>query len=65
MKCKGIIGTDESDAIFVHGYYFTEDLIGNLTLAEKAFLGALYRRPTDEELLYVNTALHHALFPLV
>ncbi|MEH6943310.1 hypothetical protein [Bacillus sp. JJ722] len=65
MKFEEIIGTHEPDAIYVHTYDFTEDLIGNLTLAEKAFLGAHYRRPTDEELLYVNMALHHALFPLV
>ncbi|MGG0177202.1 citryl-CoA lyase [Gottfriedia acidiceleris] len=57
MKFETNIGIAKPDKIFVHGYDLTEDLIGNITLVDMAFLGALHRRPTEEESKMLNACM--------
>jgi citrate synthase len=51
------IGISIPDKIYVHGYNLTEDLIGNITLADMAFLGAKHRKPTENESKMLNALL--------
>jgi citrate synthase len=51
------IGKSIPDKIYVHGYNLTEDLIGNITLADMAFLGAKHRKPTENESKMLNALL--------
>lgn len=57
MKFETKIGLSKPDAIYVHGYDLTEDLIGNVTLADMAFLGAKHRRPTEAESKMLNACM--------
>jgi citrate synthase len=57
MEFQTKIGKSTSDKIFIHGYDLTEDLIGNITLADMAFLGAKHRKPTEAESKMLNAAL--------
>lgn len=51
------IGVSEPDKIFVHGYDLTEELIGEITLADMAFLGAAHRKPTIYESKMLNACM--------
>lgn len=57
MKFETKVGSSKTDAIYVHGYDLTNDLIGNITLADMAFLGAAHRRPTEEESKMLNACM--------
>src|SRR5690606_23324383 len=57
MKFETRVGKSTPDKIFVHGYDLTEDLIGNITLADMAFLGAKHRKPTENESKMLNAIL--------
>ncbi|MFS0553823.1 citryl-CoA lyase [Brevibacillus sp. 179-C9.3 HS] len=57
MKFETNIGMSKPDAIYVHGYNLAEDLIGNITLADMAFLGAMHRRPTEAESKMLNACM--------
>ncbi|MGG1674372.1 citryl-CoA lyase [Neobacillus sp. NRS-1170] len=57
MKFETKIGLSKPNAIYVHGYDLTEDLIGEITLVDMAFLGALHRRPTHEESKMLNACM--------
>ncbi|CAI8871458.1 Citryl-CoA lyase [Brevibacillus sp. IT-7CA2] len=57
MKFETNIGMSKPDAIYVHGYNLTEDLIGHITLADMAFLGAMHRRPTEAESKMLNACM--------
>lgn len=57
MKFQTRIGKSAPDKIFIHGYDLTEDLIGNITLADMAFLGAKHRKPTENESKMLNALL--------
>ncbi|MEH6942299.1 citryl-CoA lyase [Bacillus sp. JJ722] len=57
MKFETKIGMSKPDAIYVHGYDLTEDLIGEITLVDMAFLGALHRRPTEAESRMLNACM--------
>ncbi|WP_085993070.1 citryl-CoA lyase [Oceanobacillus senegalensis] len=57
MEFKTQIGKSTTDNIYVHGYNLTEDLIGNITLADMAFLGAKHRKPTENESKMLNAIL--------
>ncbi|WP_370224892.1 citryl-CoA lyase [Cytobacillus sp.] len=57
MEFQTKIGKSATDKIFVHGYNLTEDLIGNITLADMAFLGAKHRKPTENESKMLNAVL--------
>ncbi|MBN8199886.1 citryl-CoA lyase [Bacillus sp. NTK034] len=57
MEFQTKIGKSSPDKIFVHGYNLTEDLIGNITLADMAFLGAKHRKPTENESKMLNAVL--------
>lgn len=57
MEFKTKIGKSTTNNIYVHGYNLTEDLIGNITLADMAFLGAKHRKPTDNESKMLNAIL--------
>ncbi|MEH7377182.1 citryl-CoA lyase [Neobacillus drentensis] len=57
MKFETKIGMSNPDAIYVHGYNLTDDLIGKITLADMALLGALHRRPTEEESKMLNACM--------
>ncbi|MDQ1002667.1 citrate synthase [Neobacillus niacini] len=57
MEFQTKIGKSTPDQIFVHGYNLTEDLIGNITLADMAFLGAKHRKPTENESKMLNAIL--------
>lgn len=57
MEFKTSIGKSTPDKIYVYGYDLTEDLIGNITLADMAFLGAKYRKPTENESKMLNAIL--------
>ncbi|MCM3180453.1 citryl-CoA lyase [Cytobacillus horneckiae] len=57
MKFETKIAMSKPDAIYVHGFNLTEDLIGNITLADMAFLGATHRRPTKEESKMLNACM--------
>ncbi|MCM2534254.1 citryl-CoA lyase [Neobacillus pocheonensis] len=57
MKFETKIGMSKSDAIYIHGYDLTEDLIGKITLADMAFIGATHRKPTQTESLMLNACM--------
>lgn len=57
MEFKTEIGTSTKDSISVYGYDLANDLIGNITLADMAFLGVKKRVPTDEESRMLNAVL--------
>ncbi|CAM3711974.1 citryl-CoA lyase [Aeromicrobium ponti] len=57
MEFQTKIGKSIPDKIYVHGYNLTEDLIGNITLADMAFLGAKHRKPTENESKMLNALL--------
>jgi citrate synthase len=57
MDFQTRIGKSTTDTIYVHGYNLTEDLIGNITLADMAFLGAKHRKPTENESKMLNAIL--------
>lgn len=57
MEFNTKIGMSTKDNIFVHGYNLTEDLVGEITLADMAFLGAKHRKPTQEESKMLNALL--------
>ncbi|MFC8683719.1 citryl-CoA lyase [Brevibacillus porteri] len=57
MEFQTNIGVSKSDKIYVHGYDLTEDLIGQITLADMAFLGAAHRKPTQNESKMLNACM--------
>jgi citrate synthase len=57
MEFQTGTGKSTPDKIFVHGYNLTEELIGNITLADMAFLGAKHRKPTENESKMLNGLL--------
>lgn len=57
MEFETKIGVSEPDKIYVHGYDLTEDLIGQITLADMAFLGAAHRKPTPQESKMLNACM--------
>ncbi|QRG70149.1 citryl-CoA lyase [Brevibacillus choshinensis] len=57
MEFKTQIGVSEPDKIYVHGYDLSEDLIGQITLADMAFLGAAHRKPTIQESRMLNACM--------
>lgn len=57
MEFQTKIGVSKSDKIYVHGYDLTEDLIGEITLADMAFLGAAHRKPTQSESKMLNACM--------
>ena len=57
MEFQTKIGKSTSDKILVHGYDLTEELIGEITLADMAFLGAKHRKPTKKESKMLNAIL--------
>ena len=57
MEFQTKIGKSTKDQIFVHGYNLTEDLVGKITLADMAFLGAKHRIPTENESKMLNAIL--------
>lgn len=57
MDFKTRVGMSTKDQVFVHGYNLTEDLIGEITLADMAFLGAKHRKPTNEESKMLNAIM--------
>lgn len=57
MEFKTNIGKSTKDNIYVHGYNLSEDLIGEITLADMAFLGAKHRKPTTKESKMLNAVL--------
>lgn len=57
MKFPTRVGKSTPDKIYVHGYDLTEDLIGEITLADMAFLGAKHRKPTKNESEMLNALL--------
>ena len=57
MEFKTKIGVSETDAIHVHGYNLTDDLIGEITLADMAFLGSAHRKPTVNESRMLNACM--------
>ena len=57
MEFHTKIGKSTRDKIYVHGHDLTEDLVGRITLADMAFLGAKHRKPTEEESKMVNAIM--------
>ncbi|NRR23363.1 citryl-CoA lyase [Brevibacillus sp. MS2.2] len=57
MEFQTNIGVSKSDKIYVHGYDLTEELIGQITLADMAFLGAAHRKPTQNESKMLNACM--------
>ncbi|MED4582812.1 citryl-CoA lyase [Brevibacillus choshinensis] len=57
MEFDTRIGVSEPDKIYVHGYDLTEDLIGEITLADMAFLGAQHRKPSQLESKMLNACM--------
>ncbi|WP_019155380.1 citryl-CoA lyase [Robertmurraya massiliosenegalensis] len=57
MKFQTKIGKSTEDTIRVHGYDLADDLIGKITLADMAFLGAKHRIPTEQESKMLNAIL--------
>lgn len=57
MEFKTNVGMSETDKINVHGYDLVEDLIGSITLADMAFLGAKHRKPTENESKMLNAVM--------
>jgi citrate synthase len=57
MEFQTRIGKSTRDTIQVHGYDLADDLIGKITLADMAFLGAKHRIPTEQESKMLNAIL--------
>lgn len=57
VEFKTSIAQTTKDEIFVHGYNLSEDLIGEITLADIAFLGAKKRKPSKEESKMLNAIM--------
>ncbi|RNF38922.1 citryl-CoA lyase [Planococcus salinus] len=57
MEFKTNVGMSETDKINVHGYDLVEDLMGSITLADMAFLGAKHRKPTEAESKMLNAVM--------
>jgi citrate synthase len=57
MEFQTRIGKSTRDTIQVHGYDLADDLIGKITLADMAFLGAKHRIPTEKESKMLNAIL--------
>jgi len=57
MKFETRVGKSTPDKIFVHGYDLTEELVGEITLADMAFLGAKHRKPAENESKMLNAIL--------
>lgn len=57
MEFPTKVGKSTPDKIYIHGYDLTEDLIGQITLADMAFLGAKHRKPTKNESDMLNALL--------
>lgn len=57
MEFQTKIGRSTAETIQVHGYDLAEDLIGKITLADMAFLGAKHRIPTEQESKMLNAIL--------
>ncbi|MFC4025214.1 citryl-CoA lyase [Oceanobacillus longus] len=57
MKFPTKVGKSTPEKIYIHGYDLTEDLIGEITLADMAFLGAKHRKPTKNESKMLNALL--------
>ena len=57
MQFETKVGVSETDKIFVHGYNLVDDLMGNITLADMAFLGAKHRKPTENESKMLNAVM--------
>lgn len=57
MNFKTAVGQSETDKINVHGYDLVEDLMGSITLADMAFLGAKHRKPTEAESKMLNAVM--------
>lgn len=57
MKFETKVGISHTDKIFVHGYDLVEDLMGSITLADMAFLGAKHRKPTENESRMLNAVM--------
>ncbi|MGG0718001.1 citryl-CoA lyase [Robertmurraya massiliosenegalensis] len=57
MEFETRIGKSTEETIQVHGYDLAEDLIGKITLADMAFLGAKHRIPTEQESKMLNAIL--------
>lgn len=57
MKFETRVGKSTPEKIYVHGYDLTEDLVGKITLADMAFLGAMHRKPTENESKMLNAIL--------
>ncbi|WP_251551410.1 citryl-CoA lyase [Neobacillus muris] len=57
MEFQTRIGRSTVDTIQVHGYDLAKDLIGKITLADMAYLGAKHRIPTEKESKMLNAIL--------
>lgn len=57
VKFETSVGKSTADKIYVHGYDLTEELVGEITLADMAFLGAKHRKPTENESKMFNAIL--------
>lgn len=57
MEFRTKVGKSTSDKIFVHGFDLTEDLVGEITLADMAFLGIKRRKPTENESKMLNAVM--------
>lgn len=57
MQFETKVGISETDKIFVHGYNLVDDLMGNITLADMAFLGAKHKKPTEAESKMLNAVM--------
>ncbi|ARD47957.1 MULTISPECIES: citryl-CoA lyase [unclassified Sporosarcina] len=57
MKFETKVGYSETDKVFVHGHNLVDDLIGEITLADMAFLGAKHRKPNANESKMLNALM--------
>jgi citrate synthase len=57
MEFHTKIGLSKPDKIFNHGFDLTDELIGEITLADMAFLGAAHRKPTINESKMLNACM--------
>jgi len=57
MEFQTRIGVSQPDRIYVHGYDLTDELVGEITLADMAFLGAAHRKPTAQESRMLNACM--------
>lgn len=57
MQFETKIGKSTKETLSVYGYDLSEDLIGNITLADMLFLGVKHRKPTENESKMLNATL--------